>query len=175
MKKFCISFLFLSIITLSICLYVPTTTQERNCDYLRIHVRANSNREDDQNVKYKVKDEVVNFLTPYVATCTTKEQSLSVISHLLGEIERVCEQVLHANGFFYSAKATVNEEFFPTRIYDDNITLEQGFYDALIINLGEGIGDNWWCVIYPPLCFSSGGANFSYRSAILDVINAFFN
>lgn len=174
MKNFCITFFVLFIITLSICLYAPNLQQTEKSDYLRIHVRANSNDHVDQEVKYKVKDAVVEFVTPYVSTCTTKEQSLTVLEGILPKIESVCASVLVKNGFYYGASAQIKQEAFPTRVYD-GVTLESGIYDALIINLGTGAGDNWWCVIYPPLCFTAGNGKVEYRSAILDVINAFFN
>lgn len=150
--------------------YAPAAQAET--DYLRIHVRANSNAEIDQNVKYKVKDEVVKFITPYAAQCTTKQKAVEIISSILPEIEEVCDRVLKQNGFTYTSKASVRAEQFPTRIYGD-LTLESGIYDALIIELGTGTGDNWWCVIYPPLCFTSGTADVQYRSAIVDIINSF--
>lgn len=141
-------------------------------DYLRIHVRANSNSQTDQSVKYIVKDEVVRFITPYAAQCTDKEKAIEIISGILPEIEKVCDRTLKANGFSYKSKASVRAEEFPTRVYGD-LTLESGIYDALIIELGSGTGDNWWCVIYPPLCFTSGTAGVQYRSAIMDIINKF--
>jgi stage II sporulation protein R len=139
---------------------------------LRIHVRANSNSEKDQNVKYEVKDEVVNFLTPYVAACYTKAQALETVSAILPRIEEVCNSKLSSCGYSYSARAKLCEEQFPTRVYGE-LTLEEGIYDALIIELGEGVGDNWWCVIYPPLCFTSSSAPVQYRSLIVDIINTF--
>ena len=143
-------------------------------DYLRIHVRADSNLERDQSVKYKVKDEVVNFLTPLAAQCTDKERAIEVISSALGDIERVCDGVLKQNGFSYTSHAAIKREKFPTRVYGD-VTLEEGVYDALIIELGSGKGDNWWCVIYPPLCFTSSAGKPEYRSAIYDILRKFFN
>lgn len=141
-------------------------------DYLRIHVRANSNSQTDQSIKYIVKDEVVKFITPYAAQCTDKERAMEIISSILPEIEEVCDRVLKQNGFTYTSKASVRAEEFPTRVYGD-LTLENGLYDALIVELGSGMGDNWWCVIYPPLCFTSGSASVQYRSAIMDIINKF--
>lgn len=141
-------------------------------NYLRIHVRANSNSQTDQNIKYIVKDEVVKFITPYAAECTDKQKAMQVIGGLLKEIEKVCDKTLAAHGFSYKSKAEVREEQFPTRVYGE-LTLENGLYDALIIELGSGTGDNWWCVIYPPLCFTSGNGNVQYRSAIMDIINKF--
>lgn len=141
-------------------------------DYLRIHVRANSNDAADQKVKYKVKDEVVKFLTPYAAECTDKQKAIEIIASKTREIEEVCNRVLRENGFGYGSKAGVRAEEFPTRVYGD-LTLEAGLYDALIIELGTGKGDNWWCVIYPPLCFTSSSADVKYRSAILDIVRRF--
>lgn len=142
-------------------------------DYLRIHVRANSNSDIDQNIKYKVKDEVVKYITPYAAQCTDKAEAMEVIGGILSDIEKVCDRVLRENGFSYKSKAGVRAEEFPTRVYGE-LTLENGLYDALIIELGSGEGDNWWCVIYPPLCFTSGTADVQYRSAIYDIIHKFF-
>lgn len=143
-------------------------------DYLRIHVRANSNGQIDQSIKYTVKDEVVKFITPYAAECTDKEKAIKVIGAILPQIEAVCDGVLKANGFTYTSKASIRAEQFPTRVYGD-LTLESGIYDALIIELGSGTGDNWWCVIYPPLCFTSGTAEVKYRSVILDIIDKFMH
>lgn len=147
---------------------------KNNADYLRIHVRANSNEQIDQDVKYKVKDEIVKFITPYAAECTDKQAAMKIIGGILGEIEEVANKVLAENGFDYKSRASVRTEEFPTRVYGDT-TLEAGLYDALIVELGSGTGDNWWCVIYPPLCFTAGTAQVQYRSAIYDIINKFFN
>ena len=149
------------------------SSAEADTEYLRIHVRANSNSQTDQSIKYIVKDEVVRFITPYAAQCTDKDKAIELISSILPQIEEVCDSVLKANGFSYKSKASVRAEEFPTRVYGD-LTLESGIYDALIIELGTGTGDNWWCVIYPPLCFTSGTADVKYRSAIWDIINKFF-
>ena len=81
------------------------------------------------------------------------------------------------NGFSYISKAKLAKEEFPTRKYD-NLVLEQGFYDALILDLGSGEGNNWWCVVYPPLCFletSPTGENVVYKSKLVEIIKSFFN
>ena len=173
MKNFCIVFLVLFIIIATVvCATVIKPAQAEN-EYLRIHVRANSNDEVDQSVKYKVKDEVVKFITPYAAECVDKETAMQVISSIIKDIEEVCDGVLRQNGFSYTSKASIRSEEFPTRVYGE-LTLEAGVYDALIIELGSGTGDNWWCVIYPPLCFTSATADVSYRSAIYDIVRKFF-
>lgn len=174
MKNFCIVFLVLIIIIATVVCATAFEPQQAENEYLRIHVRANSNDEVDQAVKYEVKDEVVKFITPYAAQCVDKRTAMELIGSILDEIEDVCNGVLKQNGFNYKAKATVRSEKFPTRVYGD-LTLEEGVYDALIIELGSGKGDNWWCVIYPPLCFTSVKADISYRSAIYDIVRKFFN
>ncbi|MGN0814664.1 MAG: stage II sporulation protein R [Candidatus Coproplasma sp.] len=172
--------LFCSVIILflcAVCIGFAMQNQpvgEEYSDYLRIHVRANSNSADDQQVKYEVKDEVVAFITPYVAECVTKERALEVIGGILPEIEKVCDEALISRGKSYRSRAQIRQEKFPTRVYGE-LTLEEGIYDALIIELGTGEGDNWWCVIYPPLCFTSANASVEYRSAIWEIINKFIN
>lgn len=172
MKNVFIGILLALAAAASIWIALNFQNAEAETDYLRIHVRANSNEQIDQDIKYKVKDEVVKFITPYAAQCTDKERAVEVIGGILNEIEEVCDKTLKANGFNYTSKASIRAEEFPTRVYGD-LTLEKGVYDALIIELGTGTGDNWWCVIYPPLCFTSATSNVEYRSAIMDIINKF--
>ena len=175
MKKIGIIILLIAAIAgLSIAFMGSGKSEEQaNTSYLRVHIRANSNGADDQAVKYKVRDSVVEFLTPVVADCETKEEAMKTISGKLAEIETVADRVLRANGYTYGAKACVRKEEFPTRVYEE-VTLEAGVYDALILELGTGTGDNWWCVVYPPLCFTSGNGNIVYKSKIAEIIHKFF-
>ncbi len=147
--------------------------ETENASYLRVHIRADSNSQEAQAVKYKVRDKVVEFLTPAVAECESKAEAMQKIGRSLGEIEAAAEEVLRESGFSYGAKASLRQEEFPTRIYE-NVTLEAGVYDALILELGSGKGDNWWCVVYPPLCFSGGNGNIVYKSKIAEIIGKFF-
>ncbi len=166
MKNFCISLACLSIITLTAVLACGESAPQT--EYLRIHIRADSNDADDQDVKYLVKDAVVEYLTPLVAEAESKEALQNTLkTHICG-IEAAANAVLCEQGFGYTSKARVACEEFPTRVYGD-LTLEAGYYDALIVNLGSGKGDNWWCVVYPPLCFT-GGDNVVYRSKIAEII-----
>lgn len=175
MKKICILFLAFLIIALSaIGLAASKQEAEPETEYLRIHIRADSNLEKDQSVKYLVKDAVVELLTPYLAECDTREKAEKTLTKVLPEIERAANAVLERNGFSYKAKARINTEEFPTRVYG-GLTLERGFYKALIVNLGSGKGDNWWCVVYPPLCFLNDESDVSYKSKIVEAIEAFKN
>lgn len=176
MKNLCITFLALIIIIATVCFAGAANigASGADMDYLRIHVRANSNSAIDQQVKYEVKDEVVSYITPFVAECVTKEKAIEVMTAHLSEIEEVCTKALEARGYTYGARAEIRREEFPTRVYD-GVTLEAGIYDALIVELGTGEGDNWWCVIYPPLCFTAANGDVEYRSLIYDIIEKFFN
>ncbi len=176
MKNFCISLLVCIIISLTaVAVLLPeNNTAATHTEYLRIHIRANSNDTAEQQVKYKVKDEIVEFLTPYLADCDTKQKAESLLRDKLDEIEKVADSVLERNGYTYTATARVTGENFPTRVYGD-LTLDGGYYDALIVELGSGQGDNWWCVVYPPLCFVGNGEGYVYRSKLYRIINEFFD
>ena len=171
MKKVCISFLIIGIIVLSgigLWSYQPKAHSE----YLRIHIRANSNLDSDQQVKYLIKDEIVCYLTPFIAECNTKQKAQKMLENNLSIMQKLAINVLRKNGFNYSVKVSLKNEQFPTRIYN-GVQLNSGFYDALIVELGSAKGDNWWCVVYPPLCFTGEGQGYYYKSKILDIINDF--
>ena len=147
-----------------------------NAEYLRVHIRANSNSEDDQNVKYMVRDAVVEALIPYLSNVITKSEAQKVIESKFDYIENVANAVLKQNGFSYTSHARISTEYFPTRSYE-NLTLSSGFYDSLILDLGCGQGNNWWCVIYPAFCFlkSKNSGNQVYISKIWEIINSVTN
>ncbi len=145
-------------------------------DYLRLHIRANSNSEIDQTVKYKIKDEMVKFLTPYLCDVESKEKAIEIINLNKTQLINKCLNVLHQNGFNYSVNIKINNEYFPTRTYS-NTTLESGYYDAVIVELGKAEGDNWWCVMYPPLCFVNKNENINqikYKSIIYEWFEKIF-
>ncbi|MBQ5802100.1 MAG: stage II sporulation protein R [Clostridia bacterium] len=140
--------------------------------YLRIHVRANDNTPEAQAVKYAVKNALTAYLSPLLAVASTKQEATAILAAHLGGIDEIASRVLQENGFAYRAKSALKKEAFPTRVYDE-ACLPEGVYDALIVTLGKGKGDNWWCVAYPPLCFLPSAAEketFTYRSALWDWI-----
>lgn len=167
MKKFCITLelLFIILVTIACGTGSGATTKT---EYLRIHIRANSNSECDQSIKYKIRDEIVPYLTPYLADCQSKNEAADVISSLKKDMEKKIDGILRDNGYGYSSSVKIRNEKFPTRVYGDT-TLGSGYYDAVIVELGKAEGDNWWCVVYPPLCFTSG-ENVKYRSKIAEII-----
>ena len=167
MKKICIIFLAFFIIILSAVGLGGNSSAQTQ--YLRIHIRANSNLSVDQAVKYRVRDGVVEYLTPLVAECETRGEAEEKLSGRLDEIACLAGGILSEYGFSYGAKAALVNETFPTRLYGE-YTLPAGEYRALIVCLGEGAGDNWWCVVYPPLCFSNVSGNVVYKSKIAEII-----
>lgn len=171
--KYFLGFLSVTVLVLVFVLCPFSSSNKEEVQYLRIHIRANSNSVQDQNVKYKVKDEVVNALIPYLSQIQTFEEAKDFIEENFDMIEGVADGVLKREGFDYSSSASIKNEHFPTRVYED-LTLEEGDYDALILNLGSGEGDNWWCVVFPAFCFTSStksGQN-EYISAIWEIIKS---
>lgn len=159
------------VITVGAFLLFPIKVNKTETEYLRIHIRANSNSVIDQNVKYKVKDEVVESLIPILSDIHSFNEAKEKISKNFYLIESVANSVLSNEGLNYRSHASIKNEFFPTRSYDD-ITLKEGNYDALILNLGKGEGNNWWCIVFPAFCFTQTqkSDNIEYISLIWEII-----
>jgi stage II sporulation protein R len=170
MKNLCITLIFIFIITLTVA--ADGLSQKPSNEYLRIHIRANSNESIDQNIKYQVKDCLVKYLTPFIADCKSKRQAELLLKEKEEYLENTVDNLLKSNGFTYESNIVVRSELFPTRVYED-FTLEEGFYDAVIVELGKAEGDNWWCVVYPPLCFTGNESGIVYKSKILEIIKDF--
>ena len=116
-------------------------------------------------------------MIPLLSTCKTKQEAERIITNNFAKIEESANKILKKHGFSYVSSAKLANEEFPTRKYED-LVLEQGFYDALILDLGSGEGNNWWCVVYPPLCFLESnptGENVVYKSKLVEIIKSFFN
>lgn len=170
-KLICLVLIMVTIFLISGC-----QDNNLNSKYLRIHIRADNNEADSQSVKYVIKEKLVFYLTPLLASCINKEQALGMVESELGNIKKICNETLSDNGFSYGSNAKLSNEYFPLRSYGDFV-FKEGFYDSLIVELGQAKGDNWWCMVYPPLCFTKGEANGSsditYKSKILEIIEEF--
>ena len=146
--------------------------KQSNQDFLRLHIRANSNDPADQSVKHLVRQGIVDELTPLFYDVVSKKDAMLRLRDNLEFIEGIANTVLYTNGFSYTAKAGIKSEHFPTRSYtttEFSLALPEGIYDALILQLGEGTGDNWWCVIYPPLCFMENSVDsIRYQFKLLE-------
>ncbi len=121
---------------------------------IRLHVIANSDSEEDQKLKLSVRDKVLTLADELTKDCSTIEETKEVISSNLENFEILAEDICKASGFTYKADAVLDESAFPTKNYD-SFSLPAGKYEALRIVLGKGKGENWWCVLFPPLCVSA--------------------
>lgn len=120
---------------------------------IRFHVLANSDSKKDQELKLKVRDEVLAFVSPKLKDCNNIDESRKIINKYNNEIIKISEKVIRKNGYNYSVKSNLAEENFPVKTYG-NITLPQGQYEAYRILIGNAEGQNWWCLMFPPLCFA---------------------
>lgn len=140
---------------LFICSFVPliTTGESISNKVLRLHIIANSDSDYDQNVKLKVRDEVLKLSGDMFADCKTLEDAKNVSQNNIDLIQSVANNTLSSLGCSEAATVAVAKEYFSTRIYDD-FTLPAGIYDSIKIVIGNGEGHNWWCVMFPQVCLS---------------------
>lgn len=119
---------------------------------VRLHVVANSDSSEDQELKLKVRDAIIEFMKIKLAASKDINETRTIISDNLKNIEDVSNEVIRNNDSNYGVKATIGNYGFPTKTYGD-ISLPAGEYQALRVVIGNGAGANWWCVLFPPLCF----------------------
>lgn len=146
------------LIILVLCIIYGSFTQKQIADNLvRLHIVANSDSADDQAVKLKVRDAVLEHMQAKYPNGASRDEAVSYIKSSLPEIEKLATDVLKDNGFNEPVQASFGVYPFPTKSYD-NLMLPAGMYDAVRIEIGAAEGKNWWCVMFPPLCISDGSA-----------------
>lgn len=121
-------------------------------EVFRFHVLANSDSDADQELKIVVRDGVISYMKANLPEDADKEETVRWAKGHITELEQAAEQIVQKEGFSYSVKAKVENVSFPEKRYGD-ITFPAGEYEALRILIGEAKGHNWWCVLYPNLCF----------------------
>lgn len=121
-------------------------------EIIRFHVRANSDSEEDQALKLQVKDAVVTYLQPILAESESIQQSHELLETHTEDIQQVAVETLQALGSEEPVSAYFEQSYFPMKTYGD-ITFPPGTYEAFRVDIGDHAGKNWWCVLYPPLCF----------------------
>ena len=119
---------------------------------IRFHVIANSNSDEDQELKLKVRDEIIKYLKPKLENSNSIAESEKIIKEEYGELRKISKNIISQNGYNYEVKVGIEYSTFPTKQYS-NVILPAGEYKALKIVIGQGQGKNWWCVMFPPLCF----------------------
>lgn len=121
-------------------------------EIIRFHIRANSDKEEDQALKLKIRDEILEAMKDKFKGIKSIKESREVIENNMEEMKSITERVIEEEGKDYKVGITLGQDNFPTRKYG-NLVLPTGEYETLLITLGEGKGQNWWCVMFPPLCF----------------------
>jgi len=125
--------------------------QELSDKVVRLHVLANSDSEEDQALKLKVRDRLLACVEPILEGAADRREAEAVLRGRLLELERIAGEEIRDNGYAYDVEVRLEDTMFPTREYE-GFTLPAGEYLALRVVIGEGAGQNWWCVVFPPLC-----------------------
>ena len=139
-------------------------------DILRLHVVAASDSEEDQAVKLRVRDAVLGSLQEGLSDLTDLGQAKAYVEEMLPKIEKAANQVLAEAGFADTVQVSLTEWEFPQREYD-TFSLPAGVYNALRVVIGEGEGQNWWCVVFPQLCMGATSEEFEEMSDFSDELN----
>ena len=140
----------------------------------RLHVLANSDSEEDQHLKIKVRDALLSYMNTLSSNCNTKEEAIQIANQHKNEFQTIAENVIVENGYNYPVQIKINNFYFPTKSYGD-ISLPAGYYDALRVEIGNAKGKNWWCVMFPSLCFidiSSGIVNSEGKEKLENNLNS---
>ena len=131
---------------------IEACTYDYKDKLIRFHVIANSDSDKDQKLKLKVRDEVISYLQPKLENSNSIEESEKIIKNEYKTLENIIKKVISKNGYNYIVKVGLEYSNFPAKQYS-SVVLPAGKYKALRIIIGEGKGKNWWCVMFPPLCF----------------------
>lgn len=139
--------------------YVQAISTDISNSVFRLHVLANSNSDADQALKYKVRDNLLKYMNGLCSNCTSKDESIKIVTEHQDEFKQVALDTIYNEGYSYDVKINIGNFEFPTKQYGD-ISLPAGYYDALRVEIGEAKGRNWWCVMFPSLCFIDVSSGF---------------
>lgn len=151
------------LVALIICGVLNINAFSQQCEsirekMLRMHVVANSDSEEDQQLKLKVRDAVLSAGKEIFDGSITSSEAQEKITPHIDYLENVALDTIKNEGFDYGVEITVENEYFNTRTYDNIVTLPAGYYNAIKVIIGEGKGQNWWCVMFPPMCLPTAVA-----------------
>lgn len=152
--KFVILLTFLLFIYIFVCAYsyVQATSNDISRSVFRLHVIANSDNKEDQNLKYIVRDNLLSYMNELCKNCKSKEEATLLVENNKDNFKQIAIDTIREQGFSYDVNINIGNFEFPTKEYGD-ISLPAGNYDALRVEIGKAEGQNWWCVMFPPLCF----------------------
>ena len=159
------------LMSLIICI-ASSISFERDCDnirenLLRLHIIASGDSKEEQELKLKVRDAVLEEGAAVFSQNDTLGSAREKIEKNLALLRKTAENTVKQQGYTYPVKAELTKCYFPTRVYE-NITLPAGTYNALRVIIGEGAGQNWWCVMFPPMCLPAASEGEAELENILD-------
>ena len=153
LKRFLVLIILFSIYVF-ICAfsYVNAVSANISSSVFRLHVIANSDSAEDQNLKYLVRDALIDYMYSVSKNSNSKDEAISIAYQHKSDFYKIAKKVINDNGYDYNVNISIGNFTFPTKNYGD-ISLPAGYYDALKVEIGNASGQNWWCVMFPPLCF----------------------
>lgn len=167
-KKFYVAIVVL-LVTLMALSFLPVHGEREIYDtVVRLHVLANSDSEEDQALKLRVRDAILAVSAPLVEDCATRADAIEALNTHLSDLEAAAAEVIEGEGYSYSVTVLLGEEDYPTRTYE-SCAFPAGEYVSLRVLIGEGEGQNWWCCLFPPLCLSAATAKESNEDAFIQV------
>lgn len=149
---FIIIFLLFTFIIFSIVSYSNAVSTGISSNVFRLHIIANSDSEEDQNLKYLVRDSLIAYMRQLTKNCTSKSEVIKMAKEHILDFKKIAKLVVKNNGYDYDVDVQVGNFSFPLKTYGD-VSFPSGYYDALKVKIGKASGHNWWCVMFPPLCF----------------------
>lgn len=159
-------------VTVSCLISLKSTYDDLQENVLRMHILANSDSEEDQALKLKVRDAILDHTDLIFGDCTDIDEAEANVSQRLELIQNIASKVVTSNGYSYPIKVELVSMQFDDRTYDD-ITMPSGLYDAVRVTIGNAEGHNWWCVMYPPMCVNAvsiGKSTTYFDSNTMDVL-----
>lgn len=173
-KRFLV-LLFLFICYTFVCAfsYANTVSEDLSNNVFRLHILANSDSEEDQNLKLLVRDNVLSYMKEIASNVSSKEEVVKLLDSHLDDFHDIAHDTIVNAGYDYDVHLSIGKFDFPTKVYGD-ISLPAGMYDALRIEIGDAEGHNWWCVMFPTLCFvdvSSGSLDEDSKEILESSLN----
>lgn len=154
---------------MSLTLYSDAMQKKVAQNVLRLHVLANSDSDADQKLKLAVRDRLLSESRSLFINCTTPEESKAVFLREKDRLTMAAENEIRANGFSYPVTLSLEKTYFPTKNYD-GISFPAGEYEAVRAEIGKAEGQNWWCVMFPPLCFVDGSVSSQNSAKLAETI-----
>ena len=151
-RFFIVLILFSVFVFISAISYVNAVSEDLSESVFRLHVIANSDSKEDQDLKYKVRDSILEYINELAVDCSSKDEVIALATEKQEALPDIAKKVIEENGYDYDVNISIGNFEFPTKTYGD-ISFPAGNYDALRVEIGEAGGQNWWCVMFPPLCF----------------------